>query len=249
MDPYHSLTTDHNVNYSMPQQGGDFHAIAHQNVMMMNPHVGQNTLMGLPPVSSSFSSEDSGRKRSREREVLDSAENSDSDHLEESYVEDDDNVNLQQLYLHAGELQPIPGQRLTGVPQIDDVALQTPKLNISPYPMKFHKIGTSRPRKKQSPSPASSKAAPGVDSGGSTTRKKSGMTLVERVWHGIYEGTKLAKQFRGGIGLDVCHTPFHDIGQIYLYHHSCPKTVQAARSVSVQLRNVQTQSPVSQQVC
>ncbi|RPB27456.1 SET domain-containing protein [Terfezia boudieri ATCC MYA-4762] len=69
--------------------------------------------------------------------------------------------------------------------------------------MKVHKIGTSRPRKKASPSPASSSTHPGVEGGGTATKKRSGISLVERIWHGIYEGTKLAKQFHGDIGLDA----------------------------------------------
>lgn len=179
--------------------------MAHQNAMLLSPHIGQPPILSLQSVSS-FSSEDSGRKRSREREALDPGENSDSDHLEEGYIEDEANMNMQHLHLHTADMSPIPGQRLASFPTHEETAQLPPNLTIPSYSMKIHKIGTSRPRKKQSPSPSSSSTHPGVDSGGTVAKKRSGISLVERIWHGIYEGMKLAKQFRGEIGLDVCHT-------------------------------------------
>jgi len=205
-DPYSTLAGNHNINFPLPHQGGDFHVMAHQNAMLLSPHMGQPPILGLQSVSP-FSSEDSGRKRSREREALDPGENSDSDHLEEGYIEDEADVNMQRLHLQTSEIPLVPGQRLASFPTHKETPQLQPSLTIPSYPTKVHKIGTSRPRKKQSPSPASSSTHPGVDSGGTAAKKRSGISLVERIWHGIYEGTKLAKQFRGEIGLDVCHTP------------------------------------------
>ena len=173
--------------------------------MLMSPHIAQPPILGLQSVTS-FSSEDSGRKRSREQETFDPGENSDSDHLEEGYIEDEANVNMQRLHLQTAELPSVPGQRLISFPTHEETPQLPLSLTIPSYPMRVHKIGTSRPRKKQSPAPASSSTHPGVDSGGTAAKKRSGISLVERIWHGIYEGTKLGKQFRGGIGLDVCRT-------------------------------------------
>ncbi|KAF8428218.1 hypothetical protein EV426DRAFT_332991 [Tirmania nivea] len=215
-DPYSTLASNHNVNFPLPHQGGDFHVMAHQNAILLNSHIGQSPILSLQSVSS-FSSEDNGRKRSREQEALDAGEDSDSDHLEEGYIEDEANVDMQQLHLHTAEMPSVPRQRLASFHTHEETSQIPPSLTIPSYPMKVNKIGTSRPRKKHSPSPASSSTHPGVDNGSTAAKKRSGISLVQRIWHGIYEGTKLAKQFRGEIGLDI---------------------VQAARTVSLQLRNV-----------
>jgi len=205
-DPYSTLAGHHSVNFPLAHQGDEFHVMAHPNAMLLSSHIGQPSIIGLQSVSA-FPPEESGRKRLREREALDPGENSDNDHLEEGYIEDEANVNIQRLHLHTAEMPPIPGQRLASFPTHEETPQLSPSLTVHSYTVKTHKIGTSRPRKKQPLSPASSSTHPGVDSGGTATKKKTGISLVERIWHGIYEGTKLAKQFRGEIGLDVCHTP------------------------------------------
>lgn len=208
-DPYNDLTAHHNVAYSIPHQATDFHTMTHQSGMLLNPPLAQAPLMSLQPVQpvQPYPSEDNGRKRSREQETLDPGDNSDSDHLEEAYIDDEENVNLQRLQLQQGEMPSLSGHPMAPFSAHDESAL-VPQLMMPHYPTKIHKIGTSRPRKRQSPSPASGNSQPSIDSGGGsgTSKKRSGMSLVERIWHGIYEGTKLAKQFRGDIGADVCHT-------------------------------------------
>lgn len=196
------LASTPEVSYSLSQQVSNFSAIAHHNPMLLSPQLDQSPYVGLQSVSP-FPSEESVRKRFRESTTLGS-DDSNSDQLEGAYI-NEENVSVPRLQLHVGEMHPVPGHGQTSLQAHDEAPYLTPHFAIPEYPLKVHKIGTSRPRKKQSPAAGSASGLQfGVDSGGTGGKKRSVISLVERIWHGIYEGTKLSKQFRGEIGLGVC---------------------------------------------
>ena len=190
---YSPLSINPNVDFSI-QHGASFHALPYHKPVTMSPSL-----------HSSFAHEDqSGRKRSRGSNDVDET---DTDQLDELYIDEEEDINLQRLQLHTGDLRPVPHQQYIPYSSQEGVPHMQQNMVLPSYPPKVHKIGTSRPRKKQSPcSPASSSGmqiVAEIGSESSTTKRKTGMSLVERVWHGIYEGTKLSKQFGGDIGLDV----------------------------------------------
>ena len=189
------------VSYSLSEQVSNFSGIAHHNTMLLSPQLDQSSYVSVQSVSP-FPSEESVRKRFRESTTL-SSDDSNSDELEGTYI-DEENVSVPRLQLHVGEIHPAPEHGQTSLQAHDEASYLTPHFAASAYPLKVHKIGTSRPRKKQSPAAGPALGLQfGLDSGGAGGKKRSVISLVERVWHGIYEGTKLSKQFRGNIGLDV----------------------------------------------
>ena len=196
------LVPTSDVSYSLSQQVSNFSAI-HHNTMLLSPQLDQSPYVGIQSVSPFPSAEDSVRKRFRESTALNS-DDSNSDQLEGAYI-DEENVSVPRLQLHVGDIHPVPGHGQTSLQAHDEASYLTPHFVVPAYPLKSHKIGTSRPRKKQSPAVGSASGLQfGVDNGGTGVKKRSVISLVERIWHGIYNGTKLSKQFRGEIGLGVC---------------------------------------------
>ncbi|KAF8472705.1 hypothetical protein BDZ91DRAFT_790552 [Kalaharituber pfeilii] len=190
----------------------------------------QGQLMGAHSIPL-YTPEDSGRKRTREQGEVAMEEDSDSE-VEESYIDSvEENLNIQRLQLHTTtEIRPPGGSRssssqmLTPTPPHESVPQSLTNLNMATYPSKGNRIGSSRPRKRLSPSsPSGSHFG---DTSSPTSKRKSGMSLVERVWRGIYEGTKLSKQLNGEIGMDI---------------------MQAARAVSMQLKALGASIPMTQQ--